>query len=144
MNDCPFCNQQEISSRSLQESEHARVLFSNPRLVKGHLLVTPKRHVEEPWNLTEAELNEIFTHIHVLQKRISQTLGTGCDIRQNYRPFLIQGRLKIDHLHFHLIPRSFEDELYQRSMRLETALFTNLPANEISEVTQILQSADLR
>ncbi len=121
-----------------RESENARVIFSNPRLMRGHLLVIPKRHVEQPWELTAVELKELFQHIHNLQKKITETLGTGCDVRQNYRPFMKQGKLKVDHLHFHLLPRTFQDELYERSMKHETDIFSDLPEAEIEEVTRVL------
>jgi diadenosine tetraphosphate (Ap4A) HIT family hydrolase len=29
------------------------------------------------------------------------------------------GRTKVNHLHFHLLPRELEDELYEKSMRFE-------------------------
>lgn len=106
--------------------------------MKGHLLVLPKRHVEQPWELTDIELKEIFSHIHDLQKKLSTTLGTGCDIRQNYRPFMKQGKLKVDHLHFHLLPRTFQDDLYERSMKFETDIFTDLIDDEVSEVREAL------
>jgi diadenosine tetraphosphate (Ap4A) HIT family hydrolase len=140
MDKCPFCDD-KIRERMIQESDNARVFFSNPRLTKGHLLVTPKRHVEQPWQLTDQELKEIFTHIHQLQMRLSETLGTGCDIRQNYRPFIQQGRLKVDHLHFHLIPRTLKDELYEKSMIFETEIFKKLSNAEIKEVRAILGNA---
>lgn len=137
---CPFCEINPIRNRTLQESEHVRVIFSNPRLMKGHLLVIPKRHVEQPWELTEVELKEIFSHIHGLQQKISSTLGTGCDIRQSYRPFMKQGRLKVDHLHFHLLPRTFQDDLYEKSMKYETDIFSELPPKEIEDVIDTLVS----
>jgi len=115
-----------------------RVIFSNPRLMKGHLLVTPKRHVEQPWELAEHELKEIFFHIHALQKKLAETLGTGCDIRQNYRPFIKQGRLKVDHLHFHLLPRTFQDDLYEKSMKFETDIFSDVPVAEVDAVKKSL------
>lgn len=136
---CPFCEIDPTRNRTFQESEHTRVIFSNPRLMKGHLLVTPKRHVEQPWELTEHELKEIFRHIHVLQKKLAEKLGTGCDIRQNYRPFMKQGKLKVDHLHFHLLPRTFQDDLYERSMKYETDIFSDLPVDEVDAVTKLLQ-----
>lgn len=138
MNTCPFCNIDPVRNKTLQESEHVRVIFSNPRLVKGHLLVTPKRHVEQPWELTEAEVKDIFEHIHVLQKKLSETLGTGCDIRQNYRPFMKQGRLKVDHVHFHLLPRTFQDDLYEKSMRYETDMFNDISSDEVESVKKML------
>lgn len=100
--------------RLLDESELVKVIFSNPHLTGGHLLVIPRRHVEEPWNLTADEQNEVFRLTTKYQQRLASTLGTGCDVRQNYRPFLVQGRLKIDYIHYHLIPRVFEDEIYEK------------------------------
>lgn len=135
---CPFCKIDPARNHTLQESEHVRVIFSNPRLMKGHLLVIPKRHVEQPWELSDIELKQIFSHIHDLQKRISSSLGTGCDIRQNYRPFMKQGRLKVDHLHFHLLPRTFQDDLYEKSMKYETDIFSDIPKGEVDSVTQLL------
>lgn len=135
---CPFCTIDITRNQTLRESEHVRVIYSNPRLMKGHLLVIPKRHVERPWELTESELKELFYHIHKLQKKLSETLGTGCDIRQNYRPFMKDGRLKVAHLHFHLLPRSFEDELYEKSMKYETDIFVDLPDGETDEVKSLL------
>lgn len=140
MPNCPFCTINELKTRTLRESKNVRVIFSNPRLVKGHLLVTPKRHVEQPWELNGTELKEIFAHIHELQKKLAETLGTGCDIRQHYRPFMKQGRLKIDHLHFHLLPRAFKDDLYERSMKYETGIFSDLSDEEVGEVTRVLDS----
>lgn len=139
--DCPFCSIDEVKTRTLQESKNVRVIFSNPRLMKGHLLVIPKRHVERPWELSKTELKEIFSHIHELQKKIARTLGTGCDIRQNYRPFMKQGRLKVDHLHFHLLPRTFQDDLYEKSMKYETDVFVPLPDGETDEVHEALKVA---
>lgn len=138
MPSCPFCEIDNLKTRTLEESDLVRVIFSNPRLMKGHLLVTPKRHIEQPWEMTTAELSAIFGHIHHLQKRLSETLGTGCDIRQHFRPFMMQGRLKVDHLHFHLLPRTFKDPLYERSMKFETELFQDLPEAEIDEVKHLL------
>lgn len=140
MIDCPFCNIDRLKTLTLQESDNVRVVLSTPRLMKGHLLVIPKRHVEQPWDLSETELKEVFLHIHELQKCISETLGTGCDIRQNYRPFMKQGRLKVDHLHFHLLPRTFKDDLYERSMKYETDIFADLSKDEGEEVRSILQN----
>lgn len=140
MKDCRFCEVDELKTRTLEESEGVRIVFSNPRLMKGHLLAIPKRHIEQPWELTTNELNELFQHIHRLQKKLSETLGTGCDMRQNYRPFLKEGRLKVDHLHFHLMPRTFQDELYEKSMIHEAAVFTDLPDGEVEQISAILKT----
>lgn len=87
MKDCPFC-EASLIARTIEENKSAHIFFSNPRLTKGHLLVSPKRHIEEPWKLSKNEISDVFTLVHKYQKLLAEKLGTGCDIKQNYRPFL--------------------------------------------------------
>ncbi|MFZ1249082.1 MAG: HIT family protein [Candidatus Saccharimonadales bacterium] len=133
---CPFCSTNE---RVLKQNEHARVILSNPRKVPGHFLVIPTRHVEKPWELTGEELRDIFELIFFVEQKILGQLGDGCDIRQNYRPFIGDNGLKVSHLHFHVIPRSKEDYLYQVSEKFETDLFAKLDPIEAKAVTKLLQ-----
>ena len=135
---CPFCDDAHIN-RVLDESELVKVMFSNPRLTEGHLLVVSKRHIEEPWDLTTDEYNEIFKFTTKYQQRLASTLGTGCDVRQNYRPFLVQGRLKVDHVHYHLIPRIFEDEIYEKTQIYEKDIFSELTQEEVTKISAILK-----
>ena len=133
---CPFCS---LKDRVLKENDTAIVILSNPRKVPGHFLVLPKRHIEEPWQLTANELTDIFKLIFFVEQRILGKLGDGVDIRQNYRPFLTQGKLKVDHVHFHVYPRSNEDYLYQVSEKFETDLFADLDDLERKEVEKLLE-----
>jgi diadenosine tetraphosphate (Ap4A) HIT family hydrolase len=133
---CPFCT---IGDRVLRENEHAQAFLSNPRKVPGHFLVTPKRHVEKPWELTPEELQAVFELIFFIQQRLLGKLGDGVDIKQNYRPFLKQGRLKVDHVHFHVYPRALEDYIYQVSEKYEADLFAELDDLERDEVAKLLQ-----
>lgn len=135
MLNCPFC---ELSNktRTIAENKFARVIFSNPRLTEGHLLVTPKRHVEQPWTLEPNEREDIFELIDKYQKILAEQVGTGCDVRQNYRPFIDQGQLKVNHLHYHLIPRTLEDEIYLKTQIFERDIFKDLSAEEITMITK--------
>lgn len=133
---CPFCDAEE---RVLKENEHAKVLLSNPRKTAGHFLVLPKRHIEQPWELSGEEVRAIFSLIFFIEQKVLGKLGDGCDIRQNYRPFMRQNNLKVDHIHFHVIPRSFEDYIYQISEKYETDLFTDLDDDERQQVTKLLE-----
>ena len=129
---CPFCG---LSERILKQNEHAQVILSNPRKVPGHVLVVPRRHIEKPWELTDIELSDIFDLIfYVEQKVIAAGLGDGCDVRQNYRPFMRQNRLKVNHVHFHVIPRAFEDYIYQISEKYDTELFAELDPAEAKAI----------
>jgi diadenosine tetraphosphate (Ap4A) HIT family hydrolase len=133
---CPFCNPSE---RILKENDHAIVLLSNPHKVPGHLLVIPKRHVVQPWDLLPQEIVGIFDLIFDIERKILGKLGDGVDIRQNYRPFLEQNDLKVDHVVFHVIPRSLDDYLYKVSEQYERELFAELDAVEADEVAKILK-----
>ena len=133
---CPFCNPNE---RILKENEHALVVLSNPHKVPGHFLVLPKRHVEKPWELSHEELADIFDLIFFIEQRIIGKLGDGCDVRQNYRPFMKQSDLKVDHVHFHVIPRALDDYIYKVSEQFETELFAELDDAERSAVEKLLQ-----
>lgn len=134
---CPFCNPTE---RVLLENESAQVILSNPRKVPGHFLVVPKRHVEKPWELSAEELQAIFSLIFQVEQKIigPGKLGDGCDIRQNYRPFLKQSQLKVDHLHFHVIPRTLDDYIYSVSEKYDSELFAELDDTERAAVSKLL------
>jgi len=132
---CPFCTPTE---RVLKENDSAQVILSNPRKVPGHFLVIPRRHVEKPWELTPQELQDIFALIFEVEQKIIGKLGDGCDIRQNYRPFMKQSELKVDHLHFHVIPRTLEDYIYSVSEKYDTELFAQLDDIEREAVSKLL------
>lgn len=125
--ECPFCN---LDGRVLIENEHANLFPSNPRKVEGHILVTPKRHVEVAWELEAEEQLAIFGLISLAQQRLVEKYGAGCDVRQNYRPFMKQGRIKVDHVHYHVYPRTNEDNLYRQVEQFETPMFTDLDHTE--------------
>lgn len=140
MNHCPFCFELKSGDRVVKKSKNAFVLLSNPRLLKGHCLVVPSRHVEYPGELTDEEIVEVFGLIEETRKKIlTSKLGTGVDIRQNFRPFLSQSRLKVNHVHFHVLPREDEDDLYKKSMRYERELFSDLTDEEMEDVLERLR-----
>lgn len=134
--DCPFCN---AGDQVLKSNEFAELVLSNPRKVPGHFLVNPKRHVEQPWELSSEELRDIFELIFFVEQKILGKLGEGCDIRQNYRPFLLQNKLKVNHVHFHVIPRAHDDYIYQISEQYDKELFADLDQAEADEVAKLLQ-----
>lgn len=122
--DCPFCSiLSKEKSRLIREADHTFVIFSNPRLMKGHLLVIPKRHVLKLAALSAEEKRELFETVIEFQEKILAKLSAGCDIRQNCRPFTAQSDVKVDHLHFHLQPRELRDELYEKCQIHEKDIF---------------------
>ena len=135
VNDSPFCH---LTRRVLLENELAYAFLSDPRKVKGHFLVTPRRHVEKTWEVTPEELQAVYGLIYKIEQKIIPALGEGADIRQNYRPFLDESRLKVDHIHYHVIPRSKFDHIYEVAEHFDTVLFGKLTDQEQEEVESIL------
>ncbi len=133
---CPFCQPNE---RVLLENETAYVVMSNPRKVPGHMLVIPKKHYLIPKELSQNEIIDIFNLIFKLEDRLIPELGIGCDIRQNYRPFQKQSNLKIDHIHFHVIPRSFKDYIYNTVEKFETDIFVKLDDLERKSIEKLIK-----
>ena len=113
--DCPFCKINSEKTRILKDKRFVRVIFSNPRLMSGHLLIVPKRHVEKLSELNEEEQKELFETIIEFQEKILSKIASGYDIRINYRPFQKQDNLKVNHLHVHLHPRKLFDCLVVHS-----------------------------
>ncbi len=132
--DCPFCN---LKERVLLQNDLAVAFLSDPRKVKGHMLVTSKRHIEKPWEVTSEELQAVYGLINDIEQRLEGKLGVGFDIRQNYRPFLEETRLTVRHIHFHVIPRSKYDHIYEVAEHFDTVLFEKLTDQEREEVTKL-------
>ena len=139
MSHCPFCKYVEDRDREIiiDETPNTLTILSNPALAKAHCLIVPKRHVENISELTDDEKKEIFNQLIKTQLLLLKKFR-GVDICQNYRPFLSQSKLKVNHLHFHLIPRGFEDELYKKSQIYEKEIFTDLNKEELNEVKDFM------
>ena len=121
---CPFCSIDKERQRVLMECIYVYVMPSNPRLTLHHLLVIPKRHILYPSELRPEERQELFDTVIWFQARILTSLpGMGCDVRQNLRPFLPEDDVKVDHIHWHLLPRTREDEIYLKTQVHEKDLF---------------------
>ncbi len=46
---------------------------------------------------------------------------------------------EIDHLHIHLQPREFEDDLYKKCQIFEKDIFRELTEQEIKKITELLK-----
>jgi diadenosine tetraphosphate (Ap4A) HIT family hydrolase len=130
---CSFCELSPERNVVIEDGKLAYVMPSNPRLMKDHLLVVPKRHVANISELSVEERNEIWDLILKFQKILLDTY-TGCDIRQHFRPFLKDSDVKVSHIHFHLLPRTFEDEYYTVCQINENKLWKFLSKKELEEI----------
>jgi len=134
---CPFC---ELKKREIiKNGKKVLVILSDPRLMPGHFLVIPKRHVEKLAELDKAEKRELLETVIEFEEKILTKLAPGCDMRSNCRPFLKESRFKVNHLHVHLLPRTYKDELYLKGEHCHDKLFKKLRKGEIKKIKKLIK-----
>ncbi|HUD04143.1 MAG TPA: HIT family protein [Candidatus Paceibacterota bacterium] len=138
---CPFCKVlNEKPNEIIKNNKNTFVILSNPRLMPGHILIIPKRHVERLSDLTMEERNELFDEAIKCEEMVLKKIASGCDISQHYRPFIKQNNLKVNHLHMHIRPRESEDELFEKVQKYETNVFTELKKDEFNKYKKLLSN----
>lgn len=108
MNDCIFCKivKGEIPASKIYEDEKILVFLDVNPSTNGHMLVIPKEHYQDLFNLDE----EIITHsVKVIKEKLYPLIKSklNCDgltICQNNG----YGQ-EVKHYHIHLIPRYNDD-----------------------------------
>ncbi|MFA6601636.1 MAG: HIT domain-containing protein [Candidatus Paceibacterota bacterium] len=138
--DCRFCKILFDKDRGiLRTSKHTITILSDPRLMPGHFLIIPKRHVERLSELTKEERQDLLEEVTYLQEKIIAKLAPGCDVCQHYRPFIPDNKLKVSHLHFHLRPRKLDDELYLKVQIHEKEMFKSVEEGEVEKYRVIFK-----
>ena len=136
---CPFCPINE--RRIIEVRQRVVVALSNPRLMPGHTLVIPKRHVDELITLTGEERHELIDTVAYYEQKIKAAFGpgAGCTDRHNDMPFMPKTERSVpEHLHWHILPRSWCDEYYEMVMKYETGMFKPLSEEESERMRTLL------
>src|SRR3989338_6153507 len=114
-------------------------ILSNPYLLVGHCLVIPIEHYECLDEIPNNICIELFFETRNVARLLRERLGaSGIDIRHNFRPFLRESQYKVNHLHFHVIPRELDDELYQKSMKHEVGVFKDFNSGLLNDLKRKL------
>ena len=131
---CIFCKiaAGEIPSATLYEDDDFRVIFDASPATKGHVLILPKEHAANVFELSEETASKVF----VLAKKIATVLKevTGCEgvnILQNNGEIAGQ---TVFHFHMHLIPR-YKNDGNEEKLCWNHA---DLSAEEIAEICKTL------
>jgi histidine triad (HIT) family protein len=123
MKNCIFCKIPK--GEKILETRYSCVILDKYPVSQGHILVVPKRHYENITQIPDNELFDIIKTIKIMEKRLIEKLkAKGVDLRQNYRPFVPESKLRKGHIHFHLIPRSFEDLVYKQQGKAKRSILT--------------------
>ena len=98
---CPFCNPKE--GQVLYEDELIKILIDSYPASRGHLLVVPRRHVEDWWDLKEEEKLALINGIELAMKVLKEILSPDAfNIGMNLGKAAGQ---TVSHIHLHVIPR---------------------------------------
>ena len=131
MKECVFCNYHDDM---IYEDDSVYVVHDKYPITEGHILVIPKKHYE---NITEMPDDELCDLIKVVKKMELLLMGKmdvkGFTIKQNWQPF-VNNRLVIHHVHFHVVPRQFNDSLVYNLKRME------LSESEIKKIVEKIKN----
>ena len=111
MSECKFCKiaNGEIQSASVYEDKDFRVIMDISPASEGHMIILPKEHAANVFELSD----EIASKIYVLAKKLAKALKEeldcdGINILQNNGEAAGQ---TVFHLHMHVIPRYYSDDI---------------------------------
>ena len=112
MKDCPFCYY-NIKDRVVAEQNSVVAIQDSYPVTDWHLLIIPKRHMEDYFFMNETEKKDIGVLIMKLKNRIIERdhSVTGFNIGTNIGESAGQ---TIFHAHVHLIPRRNGDTPHPR------------------------------
>jgi diadenosine tetraphosphate (Ap4A) HIT family hydrolase len=97
--ECDLCTPAE----TLLQNELAYVSYENNSLSRGHVVVVPKRHVSDFFDMTIEEQSAVIALLNSTRKTIQkQYAPDGYNIGVNVGKAAGQSRM---HVHVHLIPR---------------------------------------
>jgi diadenosine tetraphosphate (Ap4A) HIT family hydrolase len=102
MTDCPFCSR--IANSDVVLSNELAVAFPDGYPVSaGHMLIVPRRHIEDFFSLTAEEQAAIWNLVAPARRHIeTQHAPDGYNLGINVGPSAGQ---TVPHAHFHIIPR---------------------------------------
>ena len=108
--DCIFCKlaNGEIPTNALYEDDIVKVIFDANPAAKGHVLILPKEHFDNIYELDDDTAAHVFKVAAKISKAYKKALDfDGLNIVQNNGEVAGQ---TVFHFHMHLIPRYKNDK----------------------------------
>ncbi|NPA44454.1 MAG: HIT family protein [Chlorobi bacterium] len=101
MKNCVFCNIDK--NKIIAKSEYSLAFFDNFPVNKGHILIIPKNHIENYFDLSDIEKKDIWKLVDKVKIIIEKKFNPdGFNIGINIGKYAGQ---TINHCHIHIIPR---------------------------------------
>lgn len=136
---CPFCSKNLEHELLVFESKRSFIRSNKFPYAAGHLLIIPKRHVNQVIDLTSVETKELFSLINLSVYMLDQYMkpegyNIGCSIGR------IAGE-SIQHLHFHVLPRYKGDVGWNRLCDFNVVSIS--PIDLATDLRKIIQKQKL-
>ena len=109
--DCVFCKivNGDIPSNTIYENSEFKVIMDISPATKGHVLVLPKEHFKDIYDIDAETAGKLFQLAAVVARALKEVLNCdGLNILQNNG--VIAGQT-VFHFHMHLIPRYEGDDV---------------------------------
>ena len=109
--DCVFCKivNGDIPSNTIYENSEFKVIMDISPATKGHVLVLPKEHFKDIYDIDAETAGKLFQLAAVVARALKEVLHCdGLNIIQNNGEIAGQ---TVFHFHMHLIPRYEGDDL---------------------------------
>jgi histidine triad (HIT) family protein len=109
--DCIFCKvlAGEIPSEKVYEDEHAVAVMDINPWTRGHLVVFPRKHAADVFEIEDGELERVAVAVKRVATKVRDSLEPdGINLLQSNGSAAWQ---TIFHLHVHVIPRYDDDPL---------------------------------
>lgn len=108
---CVFCKimNGEIPAYTLYENGFVKCFLDISQATKGHTLIVPKKHVDNVFNLTETEAEEVMKAAVHVSNLLKDKLGVE-NVNLLNNSGVLAGQT-VMHFHLHVIPRYGNDEV---------------------------------
>ncbi len=106
---CTFCRpDEELEKRIVNRGKGFISFFSNPRFRRDHLLVVPEYHHTSAYKMGAELLGRVAYEAESIANVVDH--GYGSVVIQKSQPLQEENGIKMDHIHFHVWPRTKDDE----------------------------------
>ncbi len=111
MNDCLFCKiaNGKMEAATVFETSDFRVILDKFPSSKGHVLILPKEHFDDIYEMDSETAGKLFALATVVARSMKKVLNCdGLNVLQNNGEAAGQ---TVNHFHMHLIPRYYNDDV---------------------------------
>lgn len=124
MTECIFCKIVEgtIPSAKIYEDEHVLAFMNIMPVTEGHVLLIPKKHVENVYEFSEEEASRLFAAAPKIANALKAEFKlAGMNLLQNNGAHAGQ---TIFHFHLHFIPRYDQTDGFQLGWETKESEYT--------------------